>query len=1008
MRLPGATMLVVMGALLCVLPVATPAAPSSTRVDPATYAGLHWRNIGPFRGGRTVAVAGISGDGRTFYTGAVGGGVWKTTNAGRTWMPVMDAMPVASIGALAVAPSDPATVYAGSGEADMRSDIIHGNGMYRSSDAGASWTRIGLEDSRQIGRILVDPSNAQTLLVAALGHAYGPNDMRGVYRSTDGGATWTRTLFRDRDTGAIDLASDPAMQVVFASLWQTRRPPWSVYAPSNGPGSSLWKSSDGGVTWSELRGNGIPSVGLGKIGLAVAPSNPARVYAIVDARDGGLYRSDDGGASWKRIAADKRLWQRGWYFCHVTVDPKNADVLYVSDTSLYRSTDGGATFTAIKGSPDGDDFHQLWIDPADSAHMVLGCDQGTSVSIDGGRTWSSWFNQPTGQFYHVVTDNAFPYHLYGAQQDSGAARIVFRSPHAGIDERDWRPVTVGGESGSLAPDPRDARIVFGRDGSSVEREDLRTSQTRTVPIALGRPGAWRNEWTMPLAFGADGTLYASYQNIWISRDRGGHWVPVSGDLTRRHTGVPATLDPTTGRDPDGGEPRGVVYALAPSPVRAGTVWAGTDDGLVYVTRDGGRRWMNVTPPGTVPWSHIDTIEASPFDPESAYVAVDRHRLDDDRPLIAITHDSGRTWRQAVRGLPEANVNVVRADAAVRGLLYAGTETGMFVSFDDGASWQSLQLNLPVTSVRDIAVHAGDLAIATHGRAFWILDDVAPLRELARNPSATTRLFAPRDAVRLAPANDEAEVPPPETPRGENPPDGAPIDYYVDAGTRGVLTLDILDARGALVRRWRSTDRPQAPAASAVDYPAFWLVTPAVPSTASGMHRFWWDFRIAQTSQAPVVAPAQYTVRLTLAGRSYSRPLVVLRDPRVRASDADLGAQYALASAAYALRQRLHAAFVAATRLRAAPGVNRTAIDALAGFPEDEAGGPAAVQQRTFTTLRDVGDEVDALLAAVESADVAPTPDERSAWQSLRPRAERVLRAWNAFARRAAAAKASAR
>jgi hypothetical protein len=380
-----------------------------------------------------------------------------------------------------------------------------------------------------------------------------------------------------------------------------------------------------------LRGNGFPADGLGKIGLAVAPTNPMRVYAIVDARAGGLYRSDDGGATWKLIDADKRLWQRGWYFCHVTVDPKNADVVYVSDTSVYRSSDGGSTFTAIKGSPDGDDFHQLWIDPSNPAWMVLGSDQGTSVSIDSGRTWSSWFNQPTGQFYHVTTDNEFPYHVYGAQQDSGAARIVFRSPHAGIDERDWRPLTAGGEAGSLATDPRDARIVFGRDGTSVEREDLRTSQTRAIPIALGRPGTWRNEWTMPLAFGADGTLYASHQNIWLSRDRGGHWVPVSGDLTRPHAGIPATLDPTTARDADGGEPRGVVYALAPSPVRAAAVWAGTDDGLVYLARDGGRHWTNVTPPGTVPWSHVDTIDASPFDAESAYVGLDRARRGVARP-----------------------------------------------------------------------------------------------------------------------------------------------------------------------------------------------------------------------------------------------------------------------------------------------------------------------------------------------------------------------------------------
>ncbi len=642
-----------------------------TAVDPALYAGLRWRNLGPFRGGRSVGVAGVPGDGRTFYFGAVGGGVWKTTSAGRTWLPVMDAQPVASVGAVAVAPSDPSTVYAGSGEADMRSDIIHGNGMYRSTDAGASWTRIGLEDSRQIGRILVDPKDPRTLLVAALGHAYGPNDTRGVYRSTDGGASWTRTLFHDADTGAIDLAADPSGRVVFASLWQTRRPPWSVYPPASGPGSGLYRSTDRGLSWNAVRGGGFPAEQLGKIGLAVAPSDPRRVYAIVDARAGGLYRSDDGGARWRRIDADERLWERGWYFCHVAVDPKNADVVYVSDTALYRSSDGGAHFGAIKGSPDGDDFHQLWIDPVDPARMALASDQGTTVSLDGGTTWSSWFNQPTGQFYHVVADDAFPYHLYGAQQDSGAAMILARSDHRGIEARDWRPISAGGESGSIALDPRDREVLYGNTyGGDVNREDLRSGQTRRVTPTLGRPGTPRSEWTMPLAFGPDRALYAADQQVFRSRDGGARWDAISGDLTR-----PAPA----------GEPRrGVVYALAPSPRDARTVWAGTDDGLVRLTRDGGRTWADVTPPGVTAWAHVSGIEASRYDARSAYVAVDRHRLDDDRPYLYVTHDAGRTWRAAAGGIPDGSfVNAVREDPVRRGLLYAATETGAFVSFDDG-------------------------------------------------------------------------------------------------------------------------------------------------------------------------------------------------------------------------------------------------------------------------------------------------------------------------------------
>ncbi|HEX3549746.1 MAG TPA: hypothetical protein VHT53_05190, partial [Candidatus Elarobacter sp.] len=514
-------------ALLAVTVVRPAGAPAQgVRVDPSQFAALHWRNIGPFRGGRALAVSGVAGDPRTFYFGAVGGGVWKTTSAGAAWSPIFDKEPVASIGALAVAPSDPNVVYAGSGEADMRSDIQHGNGMYRSRDAGATWTHVGLDDSRQIGRILVDPHDANVLLVAVLGHQYGPNDMRGVYRSTDGGATWTRTLFRDRDTGAIDLASDPSMKVVYASLWQTRRPPWSVYPPSNGPGTGLMKSTDSGVTWSPVRGNGFPAEGVGKIGLAVAPSDPNRVYAIVDAKAGGLYRSDDAGATWKLVDKDRRLWQRGWYFCHVAVDPRNADVVYISDTSFYRSSDGGASFTAIKGSPDGDDFHGMWIDPADGARIALVSDQGASISLDRGATWSSWFNQPTGQFYNVRADTAFPYRLYGSQQDSGAAMIVSRSAHSGIEERDWRPISAGGESGSIAPDPRDPDLVYGN--LPVAREDLRTAQSRLIAPTTALPGVWRAEWTQPMAFGADRALYTANQVVFRTRDGGAHWTRVSG------------------------------------------------------------------------------------------------------------------------------------------------------------------------------------------------------------------------------------------------------------------------------------------------------------------------------------------------------------------------------------------------------------------------------------------------------------------------------------------------
>ena len=940
-------------------PAALRAQPART-VEPALYGGLRWRNVGPFRGGRVLAVSGVAGDPRTFYFGAAGGGVWKSSNAGHTWRPVMDGQPVASIGALAVAPSDPKTLYVGSGEADMRSDIQHGNGMYRSLDAGASWSRIGLEDSRQIGRILVDPHDPKTLLVAALGHQYGPNEMRGVYRSTDGGASWTRTLFHDRDTGAIELASDPSMRTVYASLWQTRRPPWSVYPPSKGPGSGLYKSADGGLTWTPLRGNGFPAEGVGKIGLAVAPSAPNRVYAIVDAKAGGLYRSDDGGASWKLADADARLWQRGWYFCHVTVDPQNPDLVYVSNTAFYRSTDGGASFTAIKGSPDGDDFQGLWIDPTEPARMIAASDQGATVSIDGGTSWSSWFNQPTGQFYNVRADEAFPYHLFGAQQDSGAAMILSRSTHRGIGERDWRPIGAGGESGSIAPDPDDPNRVYGN--NPVLREDLRVAQSRLLGPTIGLPGEWRAEWTQPMAFGRDRALYTANQVVFRTRDGGARWERISGDLTRRQAGIPATLDAPAAHDADGAEPRGVVYALAPSALRANLLWAGTDDGLVKLTRDGGRSWHDVTPPAVSAWSSVDAIEASRFDPATAYVAVDRHRLDDDRPYVYVTHDFGRSWRSATNGIGETSfVYAVREDPQRRGLLFAGTESGVFVSFDDGAAWQSLRLNMPQVSVHDLIVHDGDLAIATHGRAFWILDDLTPLRQLAANAASGARLFAPRDAIRLRPYDDQAEATPPEIPLGENPPYGALLDYVVPRGVPGPVRLEIADGAGAVLRRWSSADAPPPADPNAVAFPAYWIVPPPRVDAEPGMHRFAWDVHAApsaaggrrRAAAGPLAPPGRYTVRMSLGGRTFAQVLVIRRDPRVRASDADLVAQYGLARAIDGQLARVQAVLA-----RAAPGAPATA------------------------KLRWYAGALAELFAAVESADEAPTRGERATWASL--------------------------
>ena len=676
------------------------------------------------------------------------------------------------------------------------------------------------------------------------------------------------------------------------------------------------------------------------------------------------------------------------------VDPKDANLVYISDTSVYRSTDAGAHVEAIKGSPDGDDFHQLWIDPDDGARMVLASDQGTSVSIDRAKTWSSWFNQPTGQFYHVATDDAFPYHLYGAQQDSGAATIVSRSDHRGIEARDWRAISAGDESGYIAPDPAHADIVF---GGKVEREDLRMNQTRSVSPVAGRPGERRDEWTLPLAFGPNESLYFANQKVYRTRDGGDSWETVSDDLTRPHAGVPATLDAATAADAETGEPRGVVYSLAPSPIDPRVVWAGTDDGLVRLTRDGAKTWLDVTPPGVTPWSHVSGIEASHFDALTAYAAVDRHRLDDDRPYLYVTHDAGRTWRVAAQGIPDGSfLNGVREDPVRPGLLYAATETGIFVSFDDGVAWQPLRLNMPVVSVRDISVRADDLAIATHGRAFWILDDIEPLRELAQDASSRARLFAPRAAYRTRDANDEAEASPPETPLGENPPNGAFLDYYLPAEAGGKVTLTIAGPRGETVRRYASDDVLEAVDPKDVPFPPLWIVAPRPLSNQPGMHRFVWDYH-AGTSDGPLAAPGRYTIRLTAAGRAMSASLLVRRDPRVAASDGDLIAQMLLAERIERVRSDVRAARAAAAKLRKTNPSAAARIDAIAGAPASEDSGGSAARS-DLTSLRYDAGLLEELEDSVESSDARPTNGELSAWAALEPHVARTLATWNALRR----------
>jgi len=872
---------------------------SAQQLDSRLYYEMRWRMIGPFRGGRVNGVAGVVGQPDTFYFGSVGGGVWKSENAGRTWRPIFDTTNVASVGAIAVAPSDPKVIYVGTGEADMRDSIAYGNGVYKSGDAGLSWVPMGLENTKQIGRIIVDPKDPNTVFVAALGNAYAPNPDRGVYRSQDGGKTWEKVLFKNNDVGAIDLAFDPVdSKIVYATLWNVRRPPWFIYAPANGPGAGIFKSTDGGSTWKDIS-EGIPLEGRGHIGIAVAPSNRNRIYAVVDAKEGGVFSSNDGGATWRRLSSDKRLWDRGWYFEKVTVDPKSAGIVYVMNTSMYRSIDDGQTWTPIKGAPGGDDYHQLWINPDDPKRMILASDQGCIVTVDGGVTWSSWYNQPTAQIYHVAPDYRFPYWVTGAQQDSGAVGTPSRSNHSEISNRDWEGLCAGGEAGYTAPDPLHPEILF---GGTVSRCNVLTGETRNVSPERGAtPGQYRHAWTQPLVFSkADPrALYYANQFLYKTTNGGESWTQIGDDLTREDPGVPSNLNEAAAADAPADKRRGVIYTIAPSPLRASLIWIGTDDGLIQLTKDDGKTWQNVTPPAITSWSKVVMIEASHFNVDEAYAAVERHQLGDYEPHIYRTLDAGKTWTEISKTLPPGvYVQTVKEDPQRRGLLFAGTERNVFVSFDDGEEWQSLQMNLPPASMRDLAVHGDDLIVATHGRGFWMLDNISVLRQITLEiTQATAYLFQPAVAMLLTQGSDNGTPMPRDEPLADNPPYGAMIDYHLKARVRGPVTLEILDPAGEMIRKFSSDEKPTPVNVNTLNIPAYWVRTPERLSTTAGMHRWIWDLRPTPPPRpagagggggggggrggAPLVLPGVYTVRLTVAGKSYTQPLVVKMDPRTK-------------------------------------------------------------------------------------------------------------------------------
>ena len=886
--------------------------------------GLRWRMLGPFRGGRVDAVCGVPGRPNEFYFGAVNGGVWKTIDAGRVWTPVFDSQPVASIGALTVAPSAPNTVYVGSGESTLRDSVGYGNGVYKSIDAGKTWTHLGLDETHHIGKIAVHPRNPDVVFVAAIGKLYAAGPDRGVFRSRDGGKTWQKVLYKDENVGAVEVVIDPTNpQVVYAGLWNTRRPPWYTYSPTNGPGGGIFKSIDGGTTWKQLT-TGLPKEGIGRTGIAVAPSNPRRVYAVVDCLvpdpnapqppagdpaaggrgggrggaaappvQGGFFRSDDAGATWTRMSNDGALSGRGWYFEKLAVDPKNADIVYVPNVSVSRTMDGGKTWVPVRGSPGGDDYHQAWISPDDTNTMIVASDQGAIITrnakADDPRevTWSSWLNQPTAQLYHCSVDYRFPYWVTGAQQDSGAVAVRSRGKFAEISMRDWEPVAAGGESGMTAGDPNNPGIIFGGSG---QRQNLATNQTApSTPVPL-QQGVDRADWTQPLVLSKADTkaLYYASQFVYKSPDSGQTWSKISGDLTRPDPGAPPNLDAAAREHTDRNGNRGVVYAVSPSPMQAPLIWVGTDDGLIHVTPDDGKSWQNVTPTAITPWSRVTGIEASHFETNIAYASVDRHQLQDFEPYIYRTRDMGKTWTKITAGLPGGvYVHVVKEDPKRRGLLVAGTERGAFVSLDDGDSWQRLQLNLPVTSVRDFEFYENDLIIATHGRGIWVIDDISPLRQLTPAVVASDAyLFKPSDFVYLPQGGDNGTPLQKDEPQASNPGNGAAIDYYLKSDTTGPVSVEILDSSGAVVATFSNAPATTNAAGGRggrgggggiPNTTSLWRPTPEPFATSAGMHRVEWTPVAAGGGRgrggrggggAPLTGV--FTARLAAGGKTYTQ------------------------------------------------------------------------------------------------------------------------------------------
>jgi len=1000
------------------------------QIGPELFRDLHWRNIGPFRGGRTRAAAGVPSQPNLFYVGQVNGGVWKSDDYGRTWTPIFDSQPTGSIGAIAVAPSDPNIVYVASGEGLQRPDLSVGNGIYKSTDAGQTWAHLGLRDGQQIPALAVDPRDANHLFAAVLGHPYGPNDQRGVFVSTDGGQNWQKILYVDENTGASDIAMDPSNpDVLYASLWEARQGPWEFGNEYSGTHGAIFKSTDGGKTWRKLT-QGLPDVEQAYV--AIAPSDPRRLYATVAAgREVGIYRSDDGGESWHRATTDARPANRigGGDLPVPRVDPKNADTVYSASIVTWRSTDGGQTWIGIKGAPGGDDYQNIWINPNNPDIILLVSDQGALVSVNRGNTWSSWYNQPTAQLYHAVTDNAFPYRVCGGQQESGSVCVSSRGNDGVITFREWHPVGVI-EYGYVAPDPRDPDIVYGAGRGQVSKFHRSTGQVEIVTPGPPAAGQYRADRTQPIVFSPldPRVLFYAANVVFKTTDGGNSWQTISPDLTRPHPGIPASLGSMAAKDPIAEKQRGVIYSLAPSFHNIDTIWAGTDEGLIWKTADGGKNWKEITPPTLTPWSKVTQLEASHFDDKSAYASVSRFRVDDLTPYIYRTHDSGKTWHLITAGLPnDAPIDTVREDPVRKGLLFAGSETSVWVSFDDGDRWQSLQLNLPHTSMRDLWIHGADLIVATHGRSFWILDDITPLRQIDEKAiSSSAWLCRPAAAYRVRRDTNTDTPLPPDEPLASNPPDGAVIDYYLSQPAKGPVTLELLDASGKVVRRYSSADEPETTEADlkTLSIPSLWVRPSRILPATSGLHRWVWDmhgtppeslrhgYPIAAVPhdtphlpQGPSALPGVYTVKLTVDGQTYTAPLTIKMDPRVKTPPAGLEQQY---RAEKQLARVMTRTTDAIREARAAQEqIDKLAHDAtgtLAGHLTELGKkikaavgtggtfGPAPAPAEP--SLTSVNGEASRLYSDVDSADAAPTVAQSAAVAKIARDYPALIERWN--------------